>query len=153
VTQQISRSLRACTLAAVVTVAAMFGAGIARAETAIGAVFGYPGNVGLSLRFDRTPINVAWSEDFIHGTIDVWMRKNNINENLDWYLGPGIDAGIPLDDDDDDFFFAARLPIGLQYMASPKIELFGEVAPGFQFVDDTDFYWASNVGIRFVLGQ
>ena len=151
-TPQIYRSLRACAIVAAVSVAAMLAAGSARAETAIGAVFGYPGNVGLSLRFDRTPINVAWSEDFVHGTIDVWMRKNNINENLDWYLGPGVDAGIPLDDAEE-FFFAARLPIGLQYMASPKIELFGEVAPGFQFVDDTDFYWASNVGIRFVLGQ
>jgi hypothetical protein len=31
--------------------------------------------------------------------------------------------------------------------------LFGEVAPGLQLVDETDFYWASNIGIRFVLGK
>jgi hypothetical protein len=129
--------------------------GSARAETAIGAVFGYPGNVGLSLRFDTTPINVAWSEDFVHATADRWMIKKDLGEvdgRLAWYFGPGLDAGIPLDDAED-FFFAVRAPIGLQFMATPKIELFGEVAPGLQLVDETDFYWASNVGIRFVLGQ
>ena len=124
----------------------------ARAETAVGAVFGYPGNVGLSVRFDRTPINAAWSSDFFHGTLDKWMSKKNLGERLDWYWGPGIDAGIPLDDAEE-FFLAARVPFGLQFMLSPKIETFGEIAPGFQFLDNTDFYWASNVGIRFVLGN
>jgi hypothetical protein len=47
----------------------------ARSETAIGAVFGYPGNVGLSLRFDNMPINAAWSSDFFHGTVDMWLKK------------------------------------------------------------------------------
>ena len=128
--------------------------GTSRAETAIGAVFGYPGNVGLSLRFDRTPINVAWSDDFIHGTIDRWMIKKVLGDEsrLNWYFGPGIDAGIPLDDSED-FFLAVRAPLGLQFMLTPKIETFGEVAAGLQLLDDTDFYWASNVGIRFVLGK
>ena len=55
-------------LAVLLVLASMHGS--ARAETAIGAVFGYPGNVGLSLRFDRTPIGAAWSSDFFHATID-----------------------------------------------------------------------------------
>ena len=128
--------------------------GAARAETAIGAVFGYPGNVGLSLRFDATPINVAWSEDFVHGTIDRWFIKRQLGDEarLAWYFGPGIDAGIPLDDNED-FFFAVRAPIGLQFMATPKIELFGEAAPGIQLADETDFYIAGDVGIRWVLGK
>jgi hypothetical protein len=129
--------------------------GTARAETAVGAVFGYPGNVGLSLRFDNKPFNAAWSSDFFHGTLDMWMKKTPMQAGdgkLSWYVGPGVDAGIPLNDAEE-FFLAARLPIGLQYMASPKLELFGELAPGFQFLDQTDFYWASNVGVRFVLGK
>jgi hypothetical protein len=129
--------------------------GTARAETAIGAVFGYPGNVGLSMRFDRTPIGVAWSDDFIHGTMDVWIKKTAMkdgNGKMSWYYGPGVDAGIPLNDSHD-FFLAGRLPIGLQYMSSPKLELFGELAPGIQILDDVDFYWAGSVGIRFVLGK
>ena len=126
--------------------------GLAEAETAIGAQFGHPGNVGLSLRFDRTPVAAAWSSDFLHGTVDRWVKKENLAEQLDWYVGVGGDAGIPLDDAEE-FFLAARVPVGLQYMLSPKIETFGELAPGLQLLEETDFYWAGCVGIRFVLGK
>ncbi|MFI5372714.1 MAG: hypothetical protein ACHQ52_14245 [Candidatus Eisenbacteria bacterium] len=138
-----------------VVLVAFAGSGTARAETAIGAQFGYPGNAGLSLRFDRMPISAAWSSDFIHGTIDSWFIKKPLGDTdprMSWYFGPGVDAGIPLNDNHD-FFFAVRAPIGLQFMATPKIETFGEVAPGFQFLDHTDFYWEGCVGIRFVLGK
>ena len=129
--------------------------GTARADTAVGAVFGYPGNVGLSMRFDRKPIDVAWSDDFIHGTADMWLKltpMKNGDGKMSWYYGPGIDAGIPLNDDHD-FFLAGRLPIGLQYMASPKLEFFGQLAPGIQILDEVDFYWAGSAGVRFVLGK
>lgn len=129
--------------------------GVAGAQgKAIGAVFGYPGNIGLSMRFGPMPINIAWSEDFLHGTIDKWAIKKPLGEEerLDWYFGPGVDAGIPLDDNED-FFLAVRAPIGLQFMLTPKIETFGEVAAGLQVFDDVDFYWASSIGIRFMLGN
>jgi hypothetical protein len=129
--------------------------GAVHAETAIGAVFGYPGNVGLSMRFDRTAIGAAWSSDFIHGTADMWLKQTPMSDTegkLSWYYGPGIDAGIPLDDAEE-FFLAGRVPFGLQFMATPKLEIFGELAPGIQVLNDLDFYWASSVGIRFVLGK
>jgi hypothetical protein len=124
------------------------------AETAIGAVFGYPGNAGLSARFDDKPVGLAWSSDFIHGTADLWMVKKKLDvgdERLSWYFGPGGDIGIPLDDSED-FFLAVRAPLGVQFMLSPKVETFGEFAPGVQLADETDFYWAASVGVRFVLG-
>ena len=127
--------------------------GTARAETAIGVAFGYPGNIGLSLRFlDRTALNVAWGGNYIHGTLDRWILLEPIDTDirLSWYLGPGIDAGIPFDDGHN-FFLALRVPIGLQWMATERIETFAEVAPGLQVLDDIDFYWAGNLGIRFVL--
>ena len=129
--------------------------GTVRAETAIGAVFGYPGNVGVSLRFNNMPIGAAWSEDFVHATIDMWMVKKPLgstNDNLDWYFGPGADLGLP-PDNDEEFFLAIRTPLGLHLIATPKIELFGEVAPGIQVLDETDFYIAGAPGIRFVLGN
>jgi hypothetical protein len=137
--------------AAVLTFASL---GTARAETAIGAVFGYPGNAGLSLRFDRIAVGAAWSSDFLHGTVDSWFIRKHLegDPRLYWYFGPGIDAGIPLDDTED-FFLAVRAPIGLQFMASPKVELFGELAPGLQLLDETDFYWAGDIGVRFILGK
>jgi hypothetical protein len=125
-----------------------------RAETALGAVFGYPGNIGFSARFDQTAIGVAWSSDFLHGTFDRWMIQKKMKEGdgkLSWYFGPGGDVGIPLDDGED-FFLAARAPIGLQLMVRPKIEGFAEFAPGIQLVDDVKGYWAGSVGVRWVLG-
>ena len=128
----------------------------ARADKAIGAVFGYPGSAGVSFRTGPIPINAAWSSDFFHFTLDKWMMEKKMKEDkearLAWYLGPGVDMGIPLEDTHD-FFLAGRVPIGLQFMLSPKLETFGEIAPGLQLLDTTDFYWASSVGIRFVLGQ
>ena len=139
----------AAVLAALILTATAEGS--ARADTAVGLVFGYPGNVGLSLRFGHTPINLAWSQYYIHGTIDRWLLLEPIAEDagLSLYVGPGLDVGIPLDDDG--FFLAARVPIGLQWMVTEHVETFGEVAPGLQFVDDVDFYWAANLGIRIVL--
>jgi hypothetical protein len=67
-------------------------------------------------------------------------------------IGAVFDLGIPLEDEED-FFMAIRAPIGLQFMLTPKFETFGEVAPGIQFLDDTDFYWAASAGIRYVLGK
>ena len=125
-----------------------------RAETALGAVFGYPGNAGLSARFDQTAIALAWSSDFLHGTADLWMIKKKLDvgdDRLSWYFGPGGDIGIPLDDSED-FFLAVRAPLGAQFMVSPKVETFGEFAPGVQLANETDFYWAASVGVRFVLG-
>jgi hypothetical protein len=125
-----------------------------RAETALGAVFGYPGNAGLSARLADKAAALAWSSDFLHGTADLWMIKKKLDvgdERLSWYFGPGGDIGIPLDDQED-FFLAVRAPLGVQFMVSPKVETFGEFAPGVQLADQTDFYWAASVGVRFVLG-
>jgi hypothetical protein len=74
------------------------------------------------------------------------------DERMSWYFGPGGDIGIPLNDTED-FFLAVRAPIGVQFMVSPKVETFGEFAPGVQLVNQTDFYWAASVGVRFVLGK
>ena len=126
----------------------------ARAETAVGAVFGYPGNAGLSARMNDVPLSVAWSSDFLHATLDKWMVKKKLeggDGKLAWYFGPGGDIALPLDDKED-FFLAVRAPLGIQFMLSPKVETFGEFAPGVQLADETDFYWAASVGVRFVLG-
>jgi hypothetical protein len=125
--------------------------GNARADAAVGVEFGYPGNIGLSLRFNQTPINLAWGPDFIHGTIDQWIVKSPLEPDvLSLYVGPGLDLGIPIDDSEN-FALAVRVPIGLQWMVTERVETFAELAPGIQLIDDVDFYWAGNLGIRIVL--
>lgn len=132
---------------------AVASVGAAHAETAIGAVFGYPGNAGLSLRFDNIPIGAAWSDDFFHATVDMWLKKSPLdNPKLSWYWGVGADAGLPFEDTEE-FFLAARVPVGLQFMATPKWETFAELAPGLQLLDESDFYIAGAAGVRYVLGK
>jgi hypothetical protein len=101
------------------------GAGTA----AVGLEFGYPGNIGLSLRFGRTPINLAWGQDWLHGTVDYWVLREPIapDAGLSVYIGPGLDAGIPLDDSEN-FALAVRVPIGLQWMVTDRVETFAELA-------------------------
>ena len=120
-----------------------------KAETGIGIQFGHPGNAGLSLRFDNLAIGAAWGfgeGGYLHATIDYWMLKKNLSTNLDWFLGPGVDFGVG-----DPFTLAVRVPIGLQWMATKDIEVFGDVAPGLKLIDKTDFYFAGAIGIRFIL--
>ena len=121
---------------------------------AVGVEFGYPGNIGLSLRFGHVPINLAWSSDYLHGTLDYWILHESLapdaGAGLNLYIGPGLDAGIPLDNADA-FALAIRVPIGLQLMVTDRVETFAELAPGVQVVDEVDFYWAGNLGIRIVL--
>jgi hypothetical protein len=121
-------------------------------STAVGVSFGYPGNIGLSLRFARVPINLAWSADYLHGTLDYWVLHEALapDVGLNLYIGPGLDAGIPLNDVDA-FALAVRVPIGLQWMVTDRVETFAELAPGVQLVDEVNFYWAGNLGIRIVL--
>lgn len=135
--------------ASLFTVVIMTSAFTAKADTGIGIQFGHPGNVGLSLRFDNLAIGAAWGfggNGYIHASIDYWMLKNNLATNLDWFLGPGVDVGIG-----EPFTLAVRVPIGLQWMATEKIEVFGLVAPGLKLIDKTDFYFAGTVGVRFIL--
>lgn len=95
--------------------------------TAIGVQFGYPGNAGLSLRFDNLAVGAAWSfgdEGYLHATVDYWLLHNKIERNLNWYLGPGVNLGVG-----DPFMVGVRLPVGLQWLPAKNIEIFGEFAP------------------------
>jgi hypothetical protein len=116
--------------------------------TAAGIQFGYPGNVGLSLRFDRIAVGAAWNfgdNGYLHVTADYWLLKNNLAKNLDWYLGPGVNLGVG-----DPFALGVRLPIGLQWIPADHIEIFGEAAPCLWLIDAVDFDFNGAVGIRYI---
>jgi hypothetical protein len=76
--------------------------------------------------------------------IDYWLLKNELAKNLDWYLGVG--AGLFIGDP---FRLNIRVPIGLQWMATKQIEIFGQVAPAFQVIDNTAFIFGGAVGVRY----
>ncbi len=147
------KNVRMCVLMTLVVLA--FGmAPQAKAEntgdgTAIGVQFGYPGNVGLSLRFERVAIGAAWrlgGSGYLHVTADYWLVKEGVATNLDFYVGPGLNLGIA-----DPFILGIRLPVGLQWMPARSVEIFGVVAPRLYVIPKTDFDMNAAIGIRFVL--
>ncbi len=131
-----------------------FAAGSARAAggdegTAIGIQFGYPGNVGLSLRLNNIAIGASWhlgDQGYLHTSIDYWMLHNRLAKDVNWYLGPGINLGIG-----DPFGLGVRLPVGLQWIPAKNLEIFGELAPSLWLIETTDFDINAAVGIRYVL--
>lgn len=138
---------RLCLLVAIVGSMAMSAPSL-KADNGIGIQFGEPGNVGLSLRFDVFAIGASWDlgdDGYLHLTFDNWLLKNDVAKKLDWYLGVGVDAGIG-----DPFNLALRVPIGLQWMPDKKWEIFGQVAPGFQIIDKSGFYFGGAVGVRYI---
>jgi len=138
------------TLLLLLTTCGMLAVMPARAtETALGIQFGTPGNVGLSLRFDRVSIGAAWqlgNDGYLHTTIDYWAIKSPLGSKVDWFLGPGVDLGLR-----NPFLLAIRIPIGLQWMPSKDWEIFGDVAPSLQVIDASKFYVAGTIGLRYVL--
>ncbi|MCX6139620.1 MAG: hypothetical protein NTX15_02125 [Candidatus Kapabacteria bacterium] len=117
--------------------------------TGVGIQFGYPGNVGLSLRFDQIALGAAWrlgDNGYLHLTADYWLLKKKLVKNVDWYLGPGVNIGIG-----DPFILGVRLPIGLQWMPAKQLEIFGELAPCFYLLKETKFDVNAAIGIRYIL--
>ncbi len=119
------------------------------AETGIGLQFGEPTNVGLSVRLDNIALGIGWSfsgDGFLAIDADYWLMKNNLSQNLDWFagLGVGVRLGSPLD-------LGARVPIGLQWMAAKNIEVFGQIVPELQIIDELKFKFGGAIGVRVIL--
>jgi len=119
----------------------------ATAETGVGLQFGEPGNVGLSLRFDNIAIGAGWKvgdNGYLAIDADYWLLKNNLANKLDWFLGVGIGARLG-----DPFRMAVRVPIGLQFMAAKEWEIFGQLAPALQLINEVDFEFGGAIGVRY----
>ncbi|MBK7032291.1 MAG: hypothetical protein IPI24_08795 [Ignavibacteria bacterium] len=143
----VQKALMAFTMFLLVAVAPVM-AGNNDGSTAAGIQFGYPGNVGLSLRFDRIAIGAAWhvgDNGYVHVTADYWLLKSSLAKNLDWYLGPGVNLGLG-----NPFALGVRLPVGLQWIPAEHLEIFGEVAPCLWLIDAVDLNINGAVGIRYI---
>lgn len=120
----------------------------AAADVGIGIILGSP--TGISALFgNRVAVAAAWNIDnYAHVHADVWLLNRPLTDPVNWYLGVGgkvqINAGR-----NDDVRAGVRIPVGLQWYATPQIELFGELAPGMRFIPGTDFDLDGGVGIRF----
>ena len=138
---------RTLLVVAVAALMAVYGGQQAQAETGVGIQFGEPGNVGLSLRFENIAVGAAWSfagDGYLAVDADYWIIKENLAKNLDWFLGPGV--GIRLGDP---FRLAIRGVPGLQWKPAPEWEIFGQVAPALQIINEIDFEFGGAVGVRY----
>lgn len=119
-------------------------------STGIGFIIGEP--TGLSLRIDRFPvIGIAWSiNNYFHLHCDYWLITPHIKRGLYWFWGFGGKM-TSNKTDSNNLTLGMRVPIGLRYFPSKKIEVFFEVAPGLRVFPDTASDFDIGLGMRFIL--
>lgn len=127
-----------------------------RAGFGIGGQVGDP--TGITLRVGgATALDLAagWnlSNDAIFAQGHVLMGRTGIGAppaSLQLFYGPGLFVGVNDRgrDRDDDMAFGISFNTGLSYFAGP-IELFGQLTPRLQLVDETDFNLGGAIGLRF----
>jgi hypothetical protein len=103
-------------------------------------------------------LGVSWGlgdASWIGANIDYWLIKNPLGggDKLSYYIGLGASMNFYTGDNAaDDFAIAGRIPLGLQFMLTEKIELFGEWAATFYFVPEFEASWEHFAfGGRFIL--
>ena len=137
-----------CLIASLIGVVIILAASpTSRAETGVGIQFGSPSNVALSLRFDRLAFGVGWGfgdNGYLVVDADYWILKNELARQLDWFVGLGVGAFIG-----DPFRLNVRVPIGLQWMPAKEWEIFGQLAPALQVINEVDFIFGGAVGVRY----
>jgi hypothetical protein len=134
----------------------------ASADTGIGIIVGDP--TGVSLLFnERIAMGLAWDlSNHLHVHGDYWLMHSRLEGELDWYLGVGAKLLVFNDgssrgpswnssdeENEDSIGVGVRIPIGLQWYATPELEIFGEIVPGMFIIPSTDFDIDLGIGIRY----
>lgn len=120
----------------------------ATAEVGVGVILGSP--TGISALFsNRVAVAAAWNipSERVHLHSDVWLLRQRLIDPVDWYLGVG--GKVQFASEGDEVRTGVRVPLGLQWYAFPRLELFGEIVPGMQLIPSTDFDLDAGIGVRF----
>ena len=117
----------------------------ATADVGVGVILGSP--TGISALFgNRVAVAAAWNIDnLLHLHADVWLINRQLVDPVNWYLGVGGKVLLL----SDDVNLGVRIPVGLQWYALPRLELFAEIVPGMQLFEKTAFDLDAGLGIRF----
>ena len=148
-------------LAFVLSVTTFLAAQRSAGAVGIGAQFGQP--TGLSLKIYQptglsTDILVAWDlNDFffvnIHGLAE---RHLGSSESVHYFIGPGLFVGVRESNNDglvsksNDFVAGISGTLGLNVILGP-VELFGQVTPRLELIDETAGDVGGGIGIRIYL--
>lgn len=120
-------------------------------DIGVGAILGSPTGISALLN-NKVALAAAWNipSERVHLHADVWLIRQRLVDPVDWYLGAGGKVQFA-SGNSDDIRAGFRVPVGLQWYALPRLELFGEIVPGMRLIPSTGFDLDGGVGIRFHL--
>lgn len=132
---------------AVVVAASGFSLGLGLAY-GLDPVGGLPQNVMFSAKFDEFPFLLGLGFSLVDPvrigvTADWWLTAGNLVGFVNYYIGPGVYAGLG----GRNFDIGLRIPVGLNAYPIPELELFLEVAPAIAFLPSFP-----NVGVQGAIG-
>jgi hypothetical protein len=127
-----------------------------RGTFGIGGQVGDP--TGLALKFTSGArafdLAAGWDlDDYLYVQGHLLLRERRLQgtaSDFRYFYGPGLFVTIRESgrDDDDDVNFGISFNAGLSYYFD-AFEIFGQLTPRLQLVDDTDFDLGGAIGIRF----
>ncbi len=133
----------------------MFFSGLAQARFGVGAQLGFPTGVTAKnwvKSAEAIDATLAWDlgpgNNFLLQSSYLWHKKDYLffqdKEPLDLYFGLGGRMKFA-----DEIHLGVRAPVGLaHYSKEEQVELFGEVAPVFDLLPDTDWELQLAFGVR-----
>jgi len=125
-----------------------------RSSFGIGGQVGDP--TGLTIRAGALDLAAGWnlSNNSFSGQVHYLLADRALGgapANFRFFYGPGVFVGVrDRPRDETETALGLSLNAGLSYFAGP-IEIFGQVTPRLQLVDQTDFDLGAALGLRFYL--
>lgn len=121
-------------------------------EIGIGFQAGQPSGLSMKIYQQRTSWDIlaAWDlDDFfflnIHGVRDKHLNEQN---TIHLFYGPGGFIGIrDRSDREDDIALGISGTLGIDFIID-KVELFGQITPRLELIEETDFDIGGGIGLR-----
>ena len=126
-------------------------------DIGIGAQFGQPSALSLKVYQPdgiSTDIQAAWDLDNFYFVNVHGMIENHIGsaESFHYFVGPGVFAGLRDGGTEGETEFAAGISgnFGLNLIIR-RVELYGQLTPRLELIDETEGMLGGGIGIRFYL--
>lgn len=138
------------------------GTSLAHAQRTTGSV-GFGGQIGepsgLTLKvYNETALSydflAAWDLDdffFLNGRA-LWnqdINAENIDQDFEWFVGPGAFVGFDDRDTDDEAVFGISGTVGLTFVVDRRFEFYGQITPRISVIPDTDGDGGGGIGFRY----
>lgn len=110
------------------------------------------GGVGLSLKWGSFPVvglQYNLSSERLNASFDYYViDAQGLAQNLSYFIGGGVYAGLGSGGDGLDFDFGLRIPVGLQFWPVRKLELFLAPVLAIPLLPAPDVNLGAEFGVR-----